>query len=198
MANPSRLAAGQVIKISGKAPPRRRSRPVGVEAMPKPPAPTETETKSRDDVQAVFRRAREQESRGNLEAADATLDEGGAAVSRQRAAGQAATAVTALIRSLDREATQASQNLDLAIAQVDRVLQLDPANRKARLEAGTRARAHQEDEREVRRKRRARSASGAAAGRRPLAPAFGDRLQAPRSGVLHSGGASPASATVDS
>jgi cytochrome c-type biogenesis protein CcmH/NrfG len=41
-----------------------------------------------------------------------------------------------LIRSLDREATQAfqRQNLDLAIAKWDRVLQLDPANRKARLE----------------------------------------------------------------
>ena len=42
----------------------------------------------------------------------------------------------ALIRSYDREAAQAfqRQNLDLAIAKWDRILELDPANRKARLE----------------------------------------------------------------
>ena len=105
--------------------------------MPKPPAPTEAETKSRDDVQAVLRRAREQETRGNLEAAYATLDEAvprypdSEPLVRQRDAVR-----IALIRSLDREATQAfqRQNLDLAIAKWDRVLQLDPANRKARLE----------------------------------------------------------------
>jgi tetratricopeptide (TPR) repeat protein len=139
MPNPSRLAAGQVIRIPGKAPPPAAlPKPAeAVEASPKPPAPTEAETKSRDDVQAVLSRAREQESRGNLEAAYATLDEAvpryadSEALVKQRDAAR-----TALIRSLDREATQAfqRQNLELAIAKWDRVLQLDPANRKARLE----------------------------------------------------------------
>ncbi len=43
---------------------------------------------------------------------------------------------TGLVRTYDREATQAfqRQNLDLAIEKWDRVLELDPANRKARLE----------------------------------------------------------------
>ena len=46
------------------------------------------------------------------------------------------TTRAALLRSLDREATQAfqRQNLDLAIAKWDRILEVDPANRKARLE----------------------------------------------------------------
>jgi tetratricopeptide (TPR) repeat protein len=139
MANPSRLAAGQVIKIPGKAPPPVAApKPAeAVEATPKPPAPTEAETKSRDDVQAVLRRAREQESRGNLEAAYATLDEAVPRYADSEALVKQRDAVrTALIRSLDREASQAfqRQNLELAIAKWDRVLQLDPANRKARLE----------------------------------------------------------------
>jgi tetratricopeptide (TPR) repeat protein len=139
MANPSRLAAGQVIKIPGKAPPPAVApKPAeAVEASPKAPAPTEAETKSRDDVQAVLRRAREQETRGNLEAAYATLDEAVPRYPDSEALVKQRDAVrTALIRSLDREATQAfqRQNLDLAIAKWDRVLQLDPANRKARLE----------------------------------------------------------------
>ncbi len=45
-------------------------------------------------------------------------------------------AKAALIRSYDREATQAfqRQNLDLAIAKWDQLLALDPANQKAKLE----------------------------------------------------------------
>ena len=44
-------------------------------------------------------------------------------------------AKVALIRQLDREASQAfqRQNLDLAITKWDRVLDLDPNNRNARL-----------------------------------------------------------------
>ena len=43
---------------------------------------------------------------------------------------------SALIRSYDREGTQAfqRQNLDLAIAKWDRILELDPGNQKAKLE----------------------------------------------------------------
>ena len=42
----------------------------------------------------------------------------------------------ALVRSYDREGTQAfqRQNLDLAISKWDRILELDPANKKAKLE----------------------------------------------------------------
>ena len=85
----------------------------------------------------MLRRAREQETRGNLEAAYATLDEAVPRYPDSEALVKQRDAVrTALIRSLDREATQAfqRQNLDLAIAKWDRVLELDPANRKARLE----------------------------------------------------------------
>jgi tetratricopeptide (TPR) repeat protein len=43
---------------------------------------------------------------------------------------------TALIRQYDREAAQAyqRQNLDLAIKKWDQILELDPANQKAKLE----------------------------------------------------------------
>ncbi len=83
------------------------------------------------------RRARELEAKGNLEGAYAALSEslqrfpGNEVLTRQRDGTRAA-----LIRSYDREAAQAfqRQNLDLAIAKWDRILELDPANRKARLE----------------------------------------------------------------
>ena len=41
-----------------------------------------------------------------------------------------------MLRSLDREGTQAfqRQNLDLAIAKWDRILEIDPNNQKAKLE----------------------------------------------------------------
>ena len=139
MPNPSRLAAGQVIKIPGKGPlPAAAPKPPEVvEAVARPPGPADTEARARDDVQAVLRRAREQETRGDLEGAYATLEEslarhpGSEALLRQRD-----TVRGSLVRALDREATQAfqRQNLDLAIAKWERVLELEPTNRKARLE----------------------------------------------------------------
>ena len=139
MPNPSRLAAGQVIKIPGKGPAPAAVPKAAevVEPAARPPAAADAGNQARDDVQATLRRAREQEGRGDLEGAYATLDEGltrhpgTEALTRQRDAVRGS-----LVRAYDREATQAfqRQNLDLAIAKWDRVLQLEPANRKARLE----------------------------------------------------------------
>ena len=139
MANPSRLAAGQVLRIPGKAPPPATSPkpPEPAEATARPPVAAEPEAKSSDEVLQAQRRARELEAKGNLEGAYAALSEslqrfpGNEALTRQRDGTRAA-----LIRSYDREAAQAfqRQNLDLAIAKWDRILELDPANRKARLE----------------------------------------------------------------
>ncbi|MBK9677238.1 MAG: LysM peptidoglycan-binding domain-containing protein [Betaproteobacteria bacterium] len=139
MANPSRLAAGQVLRIPGKAPPPATSAkpPEPAEATARPPVAAEPEAKSSDEVLQAQRRARELEAKGNLEGAYAALSEslqrfpGNEALTRQRDGTRAA-----LIRSYDREAAQAfqRQNLDLAIAKWDRILELDPANRKARLE----------------------------------------------------------------
>jgi len=139
MPNPSRLAAGQVIKIPGKGPLAAAAPkpPEPVEAATKPSGAGDAEARARDDVQAALRRSREQEARGDLEGAYATLEEslarhpGNEALSRQRD-----TVRGSLVRAIDREATQAfqRQNLDLAIAKWDRVLVLEPANRKARLE----------------------------------------------------------------
>ena len=77
------------------------------------------------------------ETKGNLEGAYAAYSDAAkktpvnAEAVRRRDASRAA-----LLRSLDREGTQAfqRQNLDLAIAKWDRVLELDPNNQKARLE----------------------------------------------------------------
>ena len=77
------------------------------------------------------------EAKGNYEEAYAAMNDaalrfpGNDAVTRQRD-----TTRVALIRVYDREAAQAfqRQNLDLAIAKWDRVIELDPTNRKARLE----------------------------------------------------------------
>jgi tetratricopeptide (TPR) repeat protein len=138
MPNPSRLAAGQVIRIPGKGPPPAAApKHSEVVESARPPGAADTEAKARDDVQAALRRAREQEARGDLEGAYATLQEslarhpGTEALLRQRD-----TVRASLVRALDREATQAfqRQNLDLAIAKWERVLELEPANRKARLE----------------------------------------------------------------
>ena len=84
-----------------------------------------------------MKKGAELEKAGNLEGALAAYTDaaarnpGNAEAAKKRDATRAT-----LIRKLDREASQAfqRQNLDLAIAKWDRVLELDPANRKARLE----------------------------------------------------------------
>jgi tetratricopeptide (TPR) repeat protein len=138
MANPNKLAAGQVIKIPGRAP----AAPPAAIAPPASPAdavakPVEPEAKPRDDVADLLQKGKELEASGNLEGAYAAYSEAArkapvnAEAVRRRDASK-----TVLVRSLDREGTQAfqRQNLDLAITKWDRILELDPNNQKAKLE----------------------------------------------------------------
>jgi len=134
--NPSRLAAGQVIRVPGRAPP-----PAAAAAPPVDPAPTvaapPSEPKQRDDVADALKKVAELERTGNLEAAYFAYTDlaqrypASAEAAKRRDASRAA-----FLRQLDREATTAfqRQNLDLAIAKWDRMLEIDPGNKKARLE----------------------------------------------------------------
>jgi tetratricopeptide (TPR) repeat protein len=132
--NPSRLAAGQVLKIPGRAPPP--SAMPAPETTPKVP-PAEAEVPASSDLAALMRKGRMQQEVGNLEGAYSTFSD---AVSRfpgnRDAVTQRDAVKTALIRGYDREGMQAfqRQNLDLAITKWDRILELDPANQKAKLE----------------------------------------------------------------
>ena len=134
ISNPSRLAAGQVLKIPGRAPPP--SATPAPETTPKVP-PAEAEVPTSSELAALMRKGRMQQDVGNLEGAYSTFSD---AVSRypgnRDAVTQRDTVKTALIRGYDREGMQAfqRQNLDLAITKWDRVLELDPANQKAKLE----------------------------------------------------------------
>jgi tetratricopeptide (TPR) repeat protein len=144
ISNPSRLAAGQVIRIPGRAPPAAPATTAPAApapataseaAAPAPPPPAEA--KPRDDAADALAKAAQLEKSGNLEGAYAAYAD---AAQRYPASAEAAkrrdAARANLVRSLDREASQAfqRQNLDLAIAKWDRVLELDPNNKKARLE----------------------------------------------------------------
>jgi len=138
MASPNKLAAGQVIKIPGRAPatPPAAAAPVApaAEAVA---APAAADAKPRDDVAELLQKGKDLEAKGNLEGAYAAYAEAAkktpvnAEAVRRRDASR-----TALLRSLDREGTQAfqRQNLDLAIAKWDRILEIDPNNQKAKLE----------------------------------------------------------------
>ena len=138
--NPSRLSAGQVIRIPGRQP----ATPPPVVADPAPaPAPAarapEPEPPKAVDAQAAdaMKRGAEQERANNLEAAYATyVDVVARFPSNSEAVKKRDATRTSLIRTLDREASQAfqRQNLDLAISKWDRILELDANNRKARLE----------------------------------------------------------------
>ena len=134
MANPSRLAAGQVIKIPGKAPATPPAATAPDAPAPKAAAP---EPEPKPELADARKKGAEQEKAGNLEAAYATyLDAATRYPSSTEAARKRDQSRTALVRGLDREASQAfqRQNLDLAIAKWDRILELDSNNRKARLE----------------------------------------------------------------
>ena len=135
--NPSRLAAGQVIRVPGRAPP-----PAAAAAPPVDPAPTVAvppppEPKPRDDVADALKKVAELERAGNLEAAYFAYTD---LAQRYPASAEAAkhrdASRAAFLRQLDREAATAfqRQNLDLAIAKWDRMLEIDPGNKKARLE----------------------------------------------------------------
>jgi len=138
MASPNKLSAGQVIKIPGRAP----ATPPAAATPPAPAAdavakPAEPEAKPRDDVAELLQKGKDLEAKGNLEGAYAAYSDAAkktpvnAEAVRRRDASK-----TALVRSLDREGTQAfqRQNLDLAITKWDRILELDPNNQKAKLE----------------------------------------------------------------
>ncbi|MBP8139626.1 MAG: LysM peptidoglycan-binding domain-containing protein [Burkholderiales bacterium] len=133
--NPSRLGAGQVIKIPGRQPvtppppvvePATRVEPAAPAPAPEP----------KPELADAMKRGADLEKAGNLEAAYATYVD---AAARFPASADAAkkrdAAKVALIRQLDREASQAfqRQNLDLAITKWDRVLELDANNKNARL-----------------------------------------------------------------
>jgi tetratricopeptide (TPR) repeat protein len=140
--NPSRLGAGQVIKIPGRQPatpppvaadptPAAPAAPAARAPDPEPPKPADTQ------VADAMKRGAEQERANNLEAAYATyVDVVARFPSNSEAVKKRDSTRASLIRSLDREASQAfqRQNLDLAIAKWDRILELDANNRKARLE----------------------------------------------------------------
>jgi LysM repeat protein len=143
--NPSRLAAGQVIRIPGRAPPPAAvAPPADAAAVPPSPLPAPTparsadaEAKARDDVAEALKKIAELQSAGNLEAAYfAYTDLAQRYPASTEAAKRRDASRAALLRALDREATTAfqRQNLDLAIAKWERVLEIDPGNRKARLE----------------------------------------------------------------
>ena len=144
--NPSKLSAGQVIKIPGKAPPAGvalRSRPDSTSAEPaasatrpalEPEAPAPA---PQNDVKTIVAKAAQLQKSGDLEGAYAAYNEaarrdsGNVDVATQRDAVR-----QALIRRYEREAVQAfqRQNLDMAIARWNNVLELDPNNQKAKLE----------------------------------------------------------------
>ena len=145
IANPSRLAAGQVIKIPGKAPAPAPAvaRPV---APPPPPveaadeaakAATAESATPRGASVALMQKGLDQQKSGNLEGAYDAFSE--AAVrdpGNKDAATQRDNMRQALVRRYEREAAQAfqRQNLDEAISEWDRVLALEPNNQKAKLE----------------------------------------------------------------
>jgi len=139
IANPSRLAAGQVIKIPGKAP----ATPPAAARQPPQPAPQPAEPPQAEPEAApkgasnLMQQGLAQQKSGNLEGAYASFSEAVRTEPGNRDAVLQRDAVKqALIRRYDREAAQAyqRQNLDLAIKKWDQILELDPANQKAKLE----------------------------------------------------------------
>lgn len=150
--NPSKLAAGQVIKIPGKAPPAgvaMRSRPDNVttesattgrpvpdRSTPEPDTPPPQQAQQ-GDVKTIVARAAQLQKSGDLEGAYAAYNEAARRDSGNRDVASQRDAVRlALVRRYEREAVQAfqRQNLDMAIARWNNVLELDPNNQKAKLE----------------------------------------------------------------
>lgn len=145
--NPSKLAAGQVIKIPGKAPPAGAVPAAARVAAPTPVAadvPDETiklasvdNATPRNASSSLMQQGLDMQRAGNLEGAyeafreAAQRDPGNRDAVLQRDATR-----TQLARRYERDATQAfqRQNLDEAIAKWDRVLALEPGNQKAKLE----------------------------------------------------------------
>lgn len=164
IANPSKLASGQTIRIPGakpKTPPpapkaevpkqaeaqkqpelQKQAKVQEVTDIPEPaakPAKPEPEPENtpRKTAERMVKEGMAQKSAGNVDGAHNTFAE---AVrvdpANQDAVKQRDATKRELIARYDREATAAfqRQNLDLAIKKWDQLLQLDPANQKARLE----------------------------------------------------------------
>ena len=142
ISNPSKLAAGQVIKVPGRAPPP---------GTPKPPTPPPTPEPTDEAVKAASLEAATPRSAsmqlmqqgadltkaGNLEGAyDAYREAAMRDPGNRDAALQRDNTRSQLARRYEREAAQAfqRQNLDEAINKWDRVLALEPNNQKAKLE----------------------------------------------------------------
>jgi len=138
--NPSKLAAGQVIKIPGRQPP-----PTAKPAAPPPPEPTDEAAKAatpetstpRSAAVALMQQGADLQKAGNLEGAyDAYREAALRDPNNREAAAQRDATRNALARRYEREAAQSfqRQNLDDAINKWDRVLALEPGNQKAKLE----------------------------------------------------------------
>ena len=150
LANPSRLAAGQVIKIPGKgpiAPPPARATakpaepaaaaPADVPAAAPPPAAAAAEPEASPQSASLMQKAAAQSKSGDLAGAYATYSEAARSdPGNKDAVAQRDATKVALIRRYDREATTAYQRQDLdgAIKKYDQILDLDPNNQKAKLE----------------------------------------------------------------
>lgn len=141
IANPSRLSLGQVIRVPGRAPAPAvaatvAGAPAQVEAETKPaaePAPPQPQ----HDAETLMARGVDLQRAGDLEGAYGAFSEAAQKDPGNRDAMMQRDALRqALVRRFEREAAEAfqRQNLVVAIAKWDRVLELDPANRKARLE----------------------------------------------------------------
>ena len=141
IANPNRLAAGQVIKVPGRAPPPSARAPAAAPA-PAPqaaePAPAaEAEAAPAKAPSSAMQQGIAQQKSGNLEGAYASFSEAARNEPGNKDAVLNRDSVrVALLRKYDREAQQAyqRQNLDLAIKKWDQILELDPNNQKAKLE----------------------------------------------------------------
>jgi tetratricopeptide (TPR) repeat protein len=149
IANPSKLAVGQVIKVPGKAPatPPPTARPAAPAPAPQAaepapaaapaPAPAPAAAAAPEPPKAassLMQQGMAQQKSGNLEGAYASFSEAARAESGNKDAVLQRDAVkVALVRKYDREALQAyqRQNLDLAIRKWDQILELDPNNQKA-------------------------------------------------------------------
>jgi tetratricopeptide (TPR) repeat protein len=149
IANPSKLAAGQVIKVPGKQPavmpatarpaptPAPVPAPATTTAEPAPaPAPA-AEPEPSKAASPLMQQGMAQQKSGNLEAAYASFSDAVKVEPNNKEAVMQRDAVkVALVRKYEREALQANQrqNLDLAIKKWDQIIALDPNNQRAKLE----------------------------------------------------------------
>jgi tetratricopeptide (TPR) repeat protein len=139
IANPSKLAAGQVIKIPGRAPPPGATPPRTATPAAETPDTTAVPEAAtpRSASAALMQQAADMQKSGNLEGAyDAYREAAMRDPGNRDAVAQRDATRTSLARRYEREAAQAfqRQNLDEAINKWDRVLALEPGNQKAKLE----------------------------------------------------------------